>query len=197
MTDTINTNSRRNFLGQSAVTLSAAALLLLDGQEAKAAAAAKKKGGGGGAGDVAILNVALGLEHEAINAYTLGAQSGLLSKPVLDVAVLFQSHHKQHRDALISTINTMGGKPVAEKTLAQYATELNASSIKGPNDILNLAARLELGAINAYLGVIPSLASKDLGKVAARIAADETMHWTTLNAALGGSLPSAALTFGA
>jgi Ferritin-like domain len=196
MTDTIITDSRRNFLGKAGVaTLSATALLLLDGNEAMAAKAAKK--GGGGAGDVAILNVALGLEHEAINAYTLGAQSGLLSKPVLDVAVLFQSHHKQHRDALISTINTMGGKPVAEKTLAQYATELNAGSIKSATDILQLATRLELGAINAYLGVIPSLMSKDLGKVAARIAADETMHWTTLNAALGGSVPASALTFGA
>lgn len=196
MTDTI-LNTRRNFLGKSAVTLSAAALLLLDGEEAKAAMASKKKGGGGGAGDVAILNVALGLEHEAINAYTLGAQSGLLSKPVLDVAVLFQSHHKGHRDALIATINKLGGKPVAEKTLAQYATELNAGSIKSATDILQLAARLELGAVNAYLGVIPSLGDKELGKVAARLAADETMHWTTLNAALGGSIPAAPLTFGA
>lgn len=36
--------------------------------------------------DVGILNVALGLEHEAINAYRLGAGSGLLQKPVLEVA---------------------------------------------------------------------------------------------------------------
>lgn len=197
MTDTIITNSRRNFLGKvTAVTLSATALALLDGNEAMAAKMAKK-GGGSAAGDVAILNVALGLEHEAINAYTLGAQSGLLSKPVLDVAVLFQSHHKAHRDALAATIGKLGGKAVAEKTLAQYATDLNASSIKSATDILQLAARLELGAVNAYLGVIPSLGDKELGKVAARLAADETMHWTTLNAALGGSIPASALTFGA
>jgi hypothetical protein len=36
--------------------------------------------------DLQILNVALGLEWEGINAYTLGAQSGLLKKPVLDTA---------------------------------------------------------------------------------------------------------------
>ncbi|WP_163413779.1 ferritin-like domain-containing protein, partial [Escherichia coli] len=63
--------------------------------------------------DSGILNVALGLEHEAINAYQLGATSGLLQKPVLDVAVRFQSHHKAHRDALIATIQALGGKPVA------------------------------------------------------------------------------------
>ncbi len=196
MTELI-TNSRRNFLGKmTAVTLSATALALLDGNDAMAAAAAKKHGGGG-AGDVAILNVALGLEHEAINAYTLGAQSGLLAKPVLDLAVLFQSHHKSHRDALASTITTLGGKPVAEKKLAEYATALNAGSIKAAGDILELARRLELGAINAYLGVIPSLGDKELGKVAARIAADETMHWTILNNALGGAPNATALGFGA
>jgi rubrerythrin len=199
MTTITQTNSRRNFLGQmTAATLSVTALALLDGNEAMAARMAKAKGKPHAMnGDVNILNVALGLEHEAINAYTLGAQSGLLAKPVLDVAVLFQSHHKGHRDALVATIEKLGGKAVAEKTLAQYATDLNAASIKSANDVLELARRLELGAVNAYLGVIPSLGDKELGKVAARLASDETMHWTILNNALGGTPPSAPLTFGA
>lgn len=34
-------------------------------------------------------------------------------------------------------------------------------------------------------------------KVAARLAADETMHWTALSGALARSLPSGALSFGA
>ena len=199
MNEVIQTASRRNFLGTvTAVTLSATALALLDGNDAMAAKMKDKKGGDKMmASDVGILNVALGLEHEAINAYTLGAQSGLLDKGVLDVAVLFQSHHKGHRDALIATINKMGGKAVAEKTLAQYATDLNAGSIKSAGDILQLARRLELGAINAYLGVIPSLNDKALGQVAARLAADETMHWTLLNSALGGAAPAGPLSFGA
>ena len=201
MNEVIQTPNRRNFLGTvTAVTLSATALALLDGNDAMAAKTMKDKMKGKDsmmASDAGILNVALGLEHEAINAYTLGAQSGLLDKGVLGVAVLFQSHHKGHRDALIATINKMGGKAVAEKTLAQYATDLNAGSIKSAADILNLARRLELGAVNAYLGVIPSLNDKELGKVAARLAADETMHWTLLNSALGGSAPAGPLTFGA
>ena len=135
--------------------------------------------------DVDILNIALGLEHEAINAYQLGAASGLLQKPVLDVAVLFQSHHKGHRDALIATIQKMGGKPVAEKSLDEYAKALNAASLKNQADVLTLAAKLELGATNAYLGVIPAFKESKLGQVAARLAADETMHWTALSSALG------------
>lgn len=184
-------SSRRGFMG-SAATLSAAAVAMLAG----APSLARAQGGDMGK-DVGILNVALGLEHEAINAYQLGAQSGLLQKAVLDVAVLFQSHHKAHRDALVATIEKMGGKPVIEKSLDDYAKALNAASLKTQADVLALAARLELGATNAYLGVIPAFRDAQLAKVAARLASDETMHWTALTSALGRTLPGAALTFGA
>jgi zinc protease len=75
--------------------------------------------------------------------------------------------------------------------------DLNAASLKSQADVLTLAAKLELGATNAYIGVIPAFADNKLGKVAARLAADETMHWTALSSVLGRMLPAAALTFGA
>jgi hypothetical protein len=139
------TAPRRLFLARSSqLTLSAAAVGLLAGQPRIASAQSSDI-----VRDVGILNVALGLEHEAINAYQLGAGSGLLQKAVLDVAVLFQSHHKAHRDALIATIEKMGGKPVAEKSMDDYAKALNAASLKNQTDVLALAAKLELGATNA------------------------------------------------
>jgi hypothetical protein len=186
-------HDRRRFLSRTGqVTLSAAAIGLLAGVPAAYAQSSRSMDS-----DLNILNVALGLEHEAINAYQLGAGSGLLQKPVLDVAVAFQSHHKAHRDALIATIEKMGGRPVAEKTLDEYAKALNASALKSQADVLALAAKLELGAVNAYLGVIPSFKDNRLGQVAARLAADETMHWTVLSQALGRPLPAGALSFGA
>jgi len=184
--------ARRAFLGGAGkATLSVAAIALLAGQEALA------QGASAGMQDVSILNVALGLEHEAINAYQLGAQSGLLTKPVLDVAVLFQSHHKGHRDALVATIRKLGGTPVAEKSMDDYAKALNAATLKSQADVLELAARLEMGATNAYLGVIPAFKDPALAKVAGRLAADETMHWSILANALGKPMPMAALSFGA
>lgn len=174
-----------------ATTLSAAAIAVLGGCQSMANATMAS------AGDVETLNVALGLEHEAINAYQLGAESGLLQKPVLAVAVQFQSHHKAHRDALVAAIRQMGGQPVAEKSLQDYAAALNAGSLKSQADVLMLAAGLEKGAANAYLGVIPAFADKTLAQVAGRLAADETMHWTALASALGEALPEKALTFGA
>ena len=185
------TPARRQFLGTGA-TLSAVAVALLGGREALAQGAM-----GDTAKDVQILNVALGLEHEAINAYQLGAGSGLLQKPVLDVAVQFQGHHKAHRDALVATIQKLGGLPVAEKKLNEYAMALKADTLKNQVDVLELAARLELGATNAYLGVLHSLGNRELAKVAARLAADETLHYTVLISALGKPLPAQALSFGA
>ena len=183
--------SRRGFM-QRGGALSAVAVALLAGKDTLAQGLPADV-----AKDVSILTVALGLEHEAINAYQLGVGSGLLQKPVLDVAVSFQGHHKAHRDALIATIQKLGGTPVAEKKLDDYAKALKADTLRNQGDVLDLAARLELGATNAYLGVIPSLGGKDLAKVAARLAADETMHFTVLTSALGRPLPGGALSFGA
>lgn len=183
--------ARRSFMSRTG-TLSAVAVAMLAGKEALAQGM-----GADTSGDLQILNVALGLEHEAINAYQLGAASGLLQKSVLDVAVQFQGHHKSHRDALIATIQKLGGKPVMEMKLDDYARALKADTLKNQADVLSLAARLELGATNAYLGVIPAFGSKELAKVAARLAADETMHYTVLTQALGRALPAGALSFGA
>ncbi len=183
--------SRRGFVGRTG-TLSAVAVAMLAGKEslAQGMAADTSK-------DVNILNVALGLEHEAINAYQLGAGSGLLQKAVLDVAVRFQADHKAHRDALVATIQKLGGMPVMEKKLDEYAKALKADTLRNQGDVLDLAARLELGAVNAYLGVIPAFGNKDLAKVAGRLAADETMHYVLLNNAMGRPLPAGALSFGA
>ena len=149
------------------------------------------------ANDVTILNTALDLEHEAIGAYQLGAESGLLRPEVLPVAVLFQSHHKQHAEALSNAVTKFGGAPAAPRTLAQYADKLKAGTLKSQTDVLSLAATLEKQAADIYLSVIPKFDDRDLAQAAGRLAADETMHWTALAAALGRDLPQDALTFGA
>ena len=115
---------------------------------------------------------------------------------VLNTAVLFQSHHKEHRDALVATIRKLGGTPVAEKMKAEYGAALNVATLRNQTDVLRLAARLERGAANAYLGVIPSFNDRALSQISGRLAADETMHWSILANALGDPLPAKALAFG-
>ena len=193
MTQMIDLRRRGLLRGSGITVLSASAVALLAGCEKMASA----QGNGNAANDVGILNTALALENEAISAYQLGAQSGLLQKPVLEVAVLFQTHHKEHRDALIATIRKLGGTPVPAKSDAEVAQALNAASLKSQTDVLRLAQRLEKGAANAYIGVIPSFGDRNLAQVSARLAADEAMHWTVLTQALKDPLPANALSFGA
>lgn len=175
---------RRMFLGKSGLLLSGAAVALMAGQDALAAT----KGGAATGSDIQILNTALGAELEAIAAYQLGAESGLLQKPVLDLAVTFQGHHKEHAEILSKTIAKLGGKPVAAKAKYQFPTE----TLKTQADVLRFAAMLEKGAVSAYLGAVPLFANRDLAKAAASILGDEAMHWAILRNALGEApVPSA------
>ncbi len=175
--------ARRAFLGKSGLMLSGAAVALLAGKDALAA-----QGGKSAAGDVRILNTALGAELEAIAAYQVGAESGLLQKPVLDLAVTFQGHHKEHADLLAKTIMKLGGKPVAAKDKYTFPVE----TLKTQADVLRFAAGLEKGAVSAYLGAVPVFGNKDLAKAAASILGDEAMHWAILRNALGEApVPSA------
>src|SRR5690606_31281786 len=88
-------DARRRFLQTTAgATLSAAGVAVVSGMGMRSALA--------DAGvvdlqkDIRILNTAVAAEHEAVAAYQLGADSGLLTKAVAPTAIAFQSHHKQH-----------------------------------------------------------------------------------------------------
>lgn len=198
ITSTEILSSRRGFLrGTGQAALSATAVAILMGRESIAGDMMGGQTSSDANADVAILNVALGLEHEGIAAYQLAAESGLVENPVLKTAVLFQSQHKEHRDALIGSIEKLGGKPAEANSMDAYAKALKADTLKNQTDVLMLAARLERGAANAYLGIIPSFGDPVLAQLSGRLAADETMHWTVLAQALGQPLPNGALSFGA
>ena len=168
--------ARRAFIGKSGLLLSGSAVALLAGRDALAAKSDKST-----ESDVRVLNSALGAELEAIAAYQVGAESGLLKKPVLDLAVTFQGHHKEHADLLAKTIAKLGGKAVSAKAKYVFPTE----TLKTQNDVLRFAATLEKGAVSAYLGAVPVFGNRDLAKAAASILGDEAMHWAILRNAVG------------
>jgi rubrerythrin len=172
-------NRRRFFSGFGKLSLSATAIALLAGNEKLAlvgTAAAQTANN-----DVTILNSALGAEQQAIAAYQLGADSGLLQKPVLALAVQFQGHHKQHAAALAKAVQKLGGKPATP--LKDYG--FPKDKLKKEADVLAFAATLEKGAVSAYLGAVPILTDRELAKAAASILGDEAMHWAVLRQALG------------
>ena len=67
--------------------------------------------------------------------------SKLLERPILEVAVLFQSQHKQHRDALAATIQRAGGKPVDPQKMSDYAWPKLASQ----QDVLDVRGQARGG----------------------------------------------------
>ena len=160
------------------LALSGATLTLLTG--IGGSVALRRAGAATMSADIDTLNVALGLEHEAIAAYQVGAESGLLKPEVLKVAVGFQSDHKQHRDILAKTIGQLGGTAVAD-----MRHKFPVEKLKNQADVLRFALGLEMGAASAYLGTIPGFENRDLAKAAASIMGVETQHVAILKSALG------------
>lgn len=145
--------------------------------------------------DVQILNAAIGLEHEGIAAYTIAAGSGLLQPAVTQIGVTFRGHHMTHRDALMNAVRQLGGTPVEAKSEAEYVQSLNVAALRNQTDVLRLALRLERGAANAYLSLIPQMGAA-YHQVAARMAGDEAFHAAILANALGEPIPQQGLMFG-
>jgi hypothetical protein len=187
---------RRAALTASARTLSIAGVMAVFGSAVPAAVRAAAQPGGAPGQDVQLLNAAIALEHEGIAAYQIGAESGLLTPDVLKIGLAFQGHHKQHRDELAAAVRRLGGEPAAAKAIGAYAADLGAASLKDQTGVLRLALKLERGAANAYLGLIPSLGQADFHVLAARMAGDEAFHAAVLGGALGEPIPAKALIFG-
>lgn len=133
------------------------------------------------ANDLRILAEALVAERQGIAAYQVGAASGLLQKPVLDLAVQFQGHHKKHADLLIATIKQLGRTPAQESARHEFPLD----KLKSQADVVRFAAGLEHGAVGAYLNSIPRFTDRDLSRAAGSILGDEAMHWAVLRNALG------------
>ena len=175
---TVAIDRRGLFTRGARLALSGATLTLLTG--IGGSVALRRAGAATMSADIDTLNVALGLEHEAIAAYQVGAESGLLKKDVLKVAVGFQSDHKQHRDILAKTIGQLGGTAVAD-----MKHKFPVEKLKSQADVLRFALGLEMGAASAYLSTIPGFENRDLAKAAASIMGVETQHVAILKSVLG------------
>ena len=171
--------TRRKLLGTArTMTLSAFAVALLAGRPSLAAEPAA-----GTSDDVELLDTALVLEHQAIAAYQIGIESGLLQKAVLDIALQFQGDHKKHAELVTATIVKLGGKPVKLRKITEYGVPID--KIKTQTDVIKFAIELEHGAALAYVSTIPVFTNREIAHAAATILGTETIHWAVLRKALG------------
>jgi len=185
--------SRRDFL-TGASKLSVASIAMLAGISPKVFAADHISAP---YQDIVVLNEILGTEHEGIGTYQIFADGDVFKKDIRKTALIFQGHHKAHRDLLITTIQKLGGVPVKAKTNDEYAVDLDTAAITTQTDALTLLTKLEVGAANAYIGMLPFTTNRELAKMAGRITADEVMHWAVLMNTLQEPFPTSAMSFGA
>jgi len=132
--------------------------------------------------DVQILNTALGAELEAIAAYQVGAQSNLLQKPALDLALTFQGHQQGTRRAAGQDgreARRQGGGRKGELRLSGGAAE-----VAGRRAALRRQARARRRQRVSRCGCrcLPTAICR---KAAASILGDEAMHWAVLRQVLG------------
>lgn len=131
------------------------------------------------------LNVILGAEYELIYVY-MGCFKLIENRSeMVERFKKFLAIHQEHRDALIATINKLGGKPIAEPKF-DMAKTLAKTSIKklDADSALTLIAELERQAAKAYLGVIPNLEKLEIAQAVAKLAADMATHTAILESAL-------------
>jgi rubrerythrin len=137
--------------------------------------------------DNETLNALLAAEYDAVATYTAGA--GIIAadtgtpeatrKVVTDVAVHFQSQHKQHAEALKKLIMDTGGTPVADSGMAKLPASFPAATAKTP-EVMKLAADKEKQAAYTYANVMKTVSTQTAAKLVASIGAIETQHFVVL-----------------
>jgi hypothetical protein len=129
--------------------------------------------------DLAVLDGALALEHEAIAIYDLGIRERLFPAGLRERAVEFRGDHLGHRDTQIAIAKERGGRPAVP--LSRY----HLGEVRGGEEMLRLALDVELAAQKAYTALISQIRSEDYLLSAAFILIDEVRHLTVWRRALG------------
>lgn len=138
--------------------------------------------------EIELINGALDLEHEAIDAYT--ASIPLLGGRALTAAKHFLDQELAHAGELSGLIKASGGKAVRPR--AAY----NLGQPHRPEDILHLLRDLEQRQLAYYLGVIPRLSLGPARAAIASVFANDAQHLMILVAELGGQTVPAAFVTG-
>jgi hypothetical protein len=132
--------------------------------------------------DIAILNAALGLEHEAIGLYADALERNLVPTGLREFAVEFKGAHEGHRDTQVEILRERGVTAVAPHKVDPIR-EASAGDA-----VLRRLLSVEAAAESAYLRLIGQIRTTDYLLSAGFIVVDEARHQTVWRRALGLSI---------
>ncbi len=195
--------SRRRFLLGTGATAGAAILLAACGGDddkkaetgAGTGAGSTNTSGSSGrsaTGDLAVAELAAGLEVLAVDTYRAALEAATANKlgPVPPAVGEFvktaMGHHEQHRDAWNKVLSGAGRSPItAPNAKLKPTVDAEFAKVKDVAGAAKLALMLEDIAAQTYLSAIPKLQSKDAIKTAASIQVIDQQHQSILLYALG------------
>jgi rubrerythrin len=135
------------------------------------------------AGDLAIVQYALTLEHLETDFYNAVIDSGVVKdKALAETAKMIRDNEQEHVDALTATVEKLGGKPKRPKTT------FDAVLAGGRKMVLETAATVENLGAAAYLGQAPRIKSKEVLAAALAIHSVEGRHAAALNSVVGKTI---------
>lgn len=109
-----------------------------------------------------VLNFALTLEYLEAEFYDMGlSSSGLLSGDIQSVVEQISKHESAHVEFLKTTINSLGGTPVAKPDFDFTAGGTFSDVFSNPTTFLALAQAFEDTGVRAYKGQAGNLLGED------------------------------------
>jgi hypothetical protein len=132
--------------------------------------------------DLDILNYALTLEYLESAFYTMGLKAKLLKGRELELIDPIQQHEANHVTAVKTTINDLGGKPVAAPKV-----KFPAGTFSSRAAFLKTAGTFEELGVKAYHGQVPLVKDGNILAAAASIAGVESRHAAIIAQISGGN----------
>jgi hypothetical protein len=132
--------------------------------------------------DIAILNAALGIEHEAIGIYADALSRDLVPAGLRDYAVEFKGAHEGHRDTQVEILRERG-----VSAAGPHRVDALRETTAGDAVVRRLLS-VEAAAESAYLRLIGQIRTSDYLLSAGFIVVDEARHQTIWRRALGLSI---------
>lgn len=127
--------------------------------------------------DVEILNGALDLELQSVEAYKVAA--GRMRGSVLEIGKRFLAQEQEHADGLATAIEDAGGRPNRAKASYDFP------QMRTQEDAVKFVLALENDTIAAYIDALPKFSQGELRATAASILTIEAEHIAVLLDAIG------------